>query len=118
VTESDQLYLEHVLDSIRQIKTYAADGQEAFQRDRKTQDAIIRNLEIIGEAAKNLSQAVRKSHPDIPWRAISGTRDRLIHGYFSVDLDTVWRTVERDLPRLEAAIGELLQAHDSRRNPR
>jgi len=109
VTESDQLYLEHVLDSIRQIQTYAADGQEVFQRDRKTQDAVMRNLEIIGEAVKNLSQKTRQSRPDIPWRAISGTRDRLIHGYFSVDLDTIWETVERDLPQLEAAIQELLK---------
>jgi uncharacterized protein with HEPN domain len=69
-----------------------------FSEDLKTQDAVIRNLEIIGEAAKNLSDAVRARHALIPWRNIAGMRDRLIHHYFGVSLDVVWQVASVELP--------------------
>lgn len=68
--------------------------------DRKTQTAVIRQLEIVGEAVKNLSRELTASEASVPWRLIAGTRDRLIHAYFSVDLDAVWSMVEQDLPTL------------------
>lgn len=68
---------------------------------------MLRNLEIIGEAVKNLSPELRDAHPDIPWRQIAGLRDRLIHGYFAVNLELVFGVVERDLPVLQAKIAEL-----------
>lgn len=105
--KDDALYLEHILDAINQIKAYTADGKAAFLYDRKTQDAVIRNLEIIGEAVKNLSQKLKRSLPGVPWKAIAGTRDRLTHGYFSVDLNRVWVTVEKDLPELAEQLQEI-----------
>ena len=68
--------------------------------DRKTQSAVVRQLEIIGEAVKNLSAALTARESRVPWRQIAGARDRLIHGYFKVDLDAVWAMVEQDLPTL------------------
>ena len=75
-------------------------GEEAFLADRMRQDAIIRKLEIVGEAVKRLSDATRAQRPEIPWKQIAGMRDRLMHAYFGVDLGLVWRVVERDLPAL------------------
>ena len=76
--------------------------------DRMRQDAIIRKLEIIGEAVKQISDATRQRRPEIPWKQIAGMRDRLTHAYFGVDLGLVWRVVERDLQPLETAVEALL----------
>ena len=75
--------------------------------DRKTQSAVVRQLEIIGEAVKNLSKALTTSETGVPWRQIAGTRDRLIHAYFSVDLDAVWSMVVQDLPELGQGVGKV-----------
>ena len=71
-----------------------------FVKDFKTQDAVIRNLEIIGEAAKNISESTRGRYPEIPWKQIAGMRDRLIHQYFGVNIDVVWNVVRKDLEGL------------------
>lgn len=71
------------------------------------QSAVIRELEIIGEAAKNVSVETKSKHPDIPWKQMSGLRDKLIHDYFGVDLDAVWETVKRDLPVLKEKLVDL-----------
>ena len=76
--------------------------------DRKTQSAVIRQLEIIGEAVKNLSTDLTAGEATVPWRQIAGTRDRLIHAYFSVDLDSVWSMVEQDLPTLREEVKRIL----------
>jgi uncharacterized protein with HEPN domain len=76
--------------------------------DRMRQDAVIRKMEIIGEAVKRLSDATKQRRPEIPWRQIAGMRDRLTHGYFGVDLGLVWMVVARDLKALEAAVAALL----------
>ena len=72
--------------------------------DSKTQSTVIRQLEIIGEAVKNLSKAMTDNEPVVPWRQIAGARDRLIHAYFNVDIDAVWSMVEQDLPSLRAHV--------------
>ena len=77
--------------------------------DRKTQDAVVRNLEIIGEAVKRLSPDLTGAHVDIPWRQIAGMRDKLIHDYFGVDLDLVWGVVEQELPALRTRLAAMLQ---------
>ena len=76
--------------------------------DEKTQSAVVRQLEIIGEAAKRLSDDLKKAAPDLPWREIAATRDRLIHGYFTVKLEIVWNVVDRDLAILKRRVAELL----------
>jgi uncharacterized protein with HEPN domain len=82
----DVAYLSHIRDATRRIQDYTRDGQEAFMASTLIQDAVIRNLEIIGEAAKALSPAFRKQHTNIPWSSMAGMRDVLIHGYMGVDL--------------------------------
>lgn len=108
MTDRDVLYLGHILSAITDIEDFASDGREAFMADRKTQSAVIRQLEIVGEAVKQLSETLRSEHPEIPWRLIAGARDRLIHAYFQVDLDSVWAMVAGDLPTLKRRISLLL----------
>lgn len=106
--KDDQLYLIHIADCIRRIESYTAGGRDDFMQSEMAQDAVVRNFEIIGEAAKHVSETLRRGHPDVPWRRISGFRDVLIHDYVGVDLDEVWNIVERDLPELKAKLGRIL----------
>ena len=110
MNERDQLFLNHVLRAITEIQDFTAGGRGDFMTDRKTQSAVIRQLEIIGEAVKNLSRAMTDSEPSVPWRQIAGARDRLIHAYFNVDIDAVWSMVEQDLPSLRAHIQRITAA--------
>ena len=101
----------HMRDAARAATTFAADkGRDDLDNDLMFQFAIVRALEIIGEAAARLSDATRDAHPEIPWFNIIGMRNRLIHGYFDVDLDIVWRTVEGQLSPLADAFDELIAA--------
>jgi uncharacterized protein with HEPN domain len=84
-----------------------------FLADIKSQDAVIRNLETIGEAAKNLTQGLRKKYSDVPWKGMFGVRDRLIHHYFGVNLDIVWDIVTVELPALESKIESMLRQEHS-----
>jgi uncharacterized protein with HEPN domain len=109
VSESrDDLYLRHVLDAIGKIERYVAVGYDEFMGESHWQDAVIRQLEIIGEAVKRLSTETTESRPDIPWRRIAGMRDFLIHNYMGVDVETVWQVTQHDLPQLRQACEELL----------
>lgn len=85
----------------------------AFLTDLKTQAAVLHELLVLGEAAKRLSAAFREEHPDVPWKAIAGMRDRLLHGYDDVDLDLVWKTVDEDLPALVKRLEALAPGRDS-----
>lgn len=109
MTGRDNLLLQHILGAIDDIGQFTAEGQADFMADRKTQSAVVRQLEIIGEAVKNLSAELTASEPAVPWRLIAGTRDRLIHAYFSVSLDAVWAMVEQDLPTLRQHVERLLR---------
>lgn len=108
MTERDRLYLRHILDAIGAIESFTVEGQGSFMSDRKTQSAVVRQLEIIGEAVKQLSPGLTGSEPNVPWRQIAGTRDRLIHAYFNVDLDAVWAMVRKDLPQLKHDVARML----------
>jgi len=106
--KNDQVYLEHILDSIDKIENFVK-GISKFEFDRNVmvQDAVIRNIEVIGEATKKITKQFTQSHPEIPWQDMAGMRDKLIHDYLDVDLDVVWRTVEVDLPLLKELINNL-----------
>jgi uncharacterized protein with HEPN domain len=105
----DRVYLLHAIDSIDAIRRYTVDGRDAFFADQKTQDAVIRNIEIIGQAVKGISEETRTLETGVPWRQIAGMRDKLIHEYFGVDLALVWDAVERDLPDLQPRLERLAE---------
>jgi uncharacterized protein with HEPN domain len=108
VTKDPRVYLAHILERAERIDAYVRDGEAAFMRDTKTQDAVIRNFEVIGEAAKRVPPEYRAAHPSIPWQLMAGFRDVLIHGYEGVDLGRVWITATRDLPLVQGAILAIL----------
>lgn len=103
------LYLNNIKECIENIETYTEDGKAIFLQNRMMQDAVIRNLEIIGEATKRLSPEIRERYPDVPWRKMTGLRDVLIHDYLRVDLEEVWGIVEFNLPEVKAQIDEIIQ---------
>ncbi|MFO1124511.1 MAG: DUF86 domain-containing protein [Methylocystis sp.] len=106
--KSDRLYLEHILDSSRAIETYVAGGKETFLNERMIQDAVIRNFEIIGEAANRLSPELCAATPT-PWKRIVAFRNRLIHAYWGVDLLLVWDVIAKELAPLKLEAERLLQ---------
>ena len=107
--KNDLVYLKHIKESVDSIRDYIGSADfESFSRDEKTIDAVIRKIEIIGEAASNLSQEFRDAHLEIPWRDMIDMRNVLIHEYFGVIVKTVWDTVQDDLPELEKMIDKVI----------
>lgn len=103
--------LEDINDSLDMIFQYVENlDYEHWKKDRKTIDAVIRNLEIIGEATNHLPEEFKEQHIDIPWHQMSGMRNILIHVYFGVDIDVIWKTIQEDLPALKIKIQKLLLA--------
>ncbi len=111
--KGDQVYLRHILDAIEKIETYISVGHDIFISTSHWQDATIRQLEIIGEATKRLSQSLRSKHTNVPWRRIAGLRDVLIHNYMGVDLTTVWKVTQRDIPTLKKNVQAILKEIES-----
>jgi len=98
-------FIKDMLDAIDDIEEFIEGLDfDTFQKDKKTIYSVIRAIEIIGEASKNIPDSVRKKNPNIPWKLIAGMRDKLIHGYFGVDLITLWKTAIKDAPQLRALI--------------
>ena len=107
---SDRELLSDILEAIQRISTYIADSDyDTFAHDTRTQDAVIRNIEILGEATKKLSEEFRAAHEDVPWKSMAGTRDRLIHDYFGVNLDIVWQIAKLELPKVLDHISDIDQ---------
>ena len=104
-----EVFLSHIIDSILLIEEYTNNASETeFHKNRSLQDAIIRRLEIIGEAVKNLPTQFRAKHPEIPWKQIAGMRDILIHEYFDVDLALTWRVVKQEIPVIKKRLSAIL----------
>lgn len=110
MNKSSLVYLQDIFDSIVRIENYVLNmNYDDFANDRKTVDAVIRNLEIIGEAAKNTSDKFRNTYDEIPWKEMAKMRDKLIHGYFDVNFDLIWETVKHDLSQIKPKIKKILE---------
>ncbi len=107
--KDDEVFIEHIIDSIEKIEYFTNDKKkDDFLEDVQLQDATIRRIEIIGEASKNISDDLKGQHPDAPWSEMARTRDKLIHGYFGVDLGLTWDIIEHDLPELKTKMKQIL----------
>ena len=105
----DKAYLHHILDAIERVQLYVTSvTYEAFTRNLLLQDGVVRQLQIVGEAARQISDAFRHAHPELPWSAMIGMRNRLTHAYFEVNLPIVWDTIHFDLPPLKEKIERIL----------
>ena len=110
MARDELLYLRHILDAMDIVDEYLQDvDEEKFKNTRLIQDGVIRQIEIIGEAVRNVSKDIRKTYPEIPWQDIAGMRDKLIHGYFGVDIEKVWDTAREDLPVLREQVTGVLK---------
>lgn len=108
----DTDYLHDIEEAIQRILDYTAGlTWQEFINDKKTQDAVVRNLEVIGEATKNLSEAIRAKYPKVKWQDMAGTRDRLTQHYFGVNQEIVWQIIEQDLPELIVQIKQIIGNH-------
>jgi len=105
---NDRVYLVYIRDSIDRVEQYTRIGEPDFSTDPKTQDAILRRMETLADAAAHLSDELKARHPEIRWRPISDFRNVLAHGYTQVQLDRVWQAIVQDLPALKAAVDEEL----------
>ncbi len=98
--KDDRIYLEHILQCIDRVRTYTSDGKAAFLADTRTQDAVIRNLQVIAESTQRLSDPLRQAHPDVDWRGLAGFRNIMVHNYFGIRLERVWEIIELFVPQL------------------
>ena len=104
------LLISDILEAIGKIEKYVHNkSYEEFKKDDKTKDAVVRNLEIVGEAVRNIPENFKEKYPDVDWKAAAGMRDKLIHEYFGVSLAIVWETVKSDLPPFKKRMEEILR---------
>lgn len=110
-------YLEHIVEAIERIYHYLEDSSEIdFLDDKKTQDAVVRNFEVIGEAAHNIEtfhSIFAETNAEVPWEFMYAMRNRIAHGYFKVDFELVWKTIHEDLPELHQLISQLLTQYET-----
>lgn len=106
--KDDRLYLLHVQDCIDHVVEFTAEGRQAFMADRKTRDAVLRNLHTLSESIQRISRDLKIKYPDVRWREISAFRNVIVHDYLGVDFESVWDIVERDLPVLRAQVKTII----------
>ena len=108
--DSDRVFLEHIRECIERIREYTGGDRATFYASRLVQDAVARNLQTLAESTQRLSAAIKSTEKDLPWQAIAGFRNVLVHGYLGIDLDAVWSVVDRDLPELATAVGRMARS--------
>lgn len=110
--KDNRLYLIHISESIDRIIEYTTDGRDAFMQSTLIQDGVVRNLQVMAESTKRLSDELKSSHPEVDWRGIADFRNVLVHDYLRIDLNLVWQAVERELPSVKAAIDAILKSNN------
>jgi len=106
--DRDKIFIQHIFENIKDIKVFTKDvSKEELEENKEKLKAVVRSVEIIGEAAKNLSKDFKKKTAEIPWKEIIGTRDIFIHHYFGIDIDVLWKIITEDLPKLEKQLIKL-----------
>lgn len=108
--KDDAAYLRHILECIRRIEENVAIGQDGWLASHTLQDAVLRNLQTLAESTQRLSEAARARRPEIEWRRIAAFRNVLVHNYLGVDLKRIWEVLQVDVPRLKAAVTDLLSS--------
>ena len=104
-------YIKDILDSINDIESFIRGMSfEDFKRDRKTINAVVRSIEVIGEATKKIPKTLKDKHKEVPWKKMSGMRDKLIHEYFGVDVEILWKTTKDDIPPLKQLVQNILKS--------
>ncbi len=107
------VYLEHILECIARVQSYTTGGLESFVEDRKTQDAVMRNLQVLSESCMRMSSEIRQRRGEINWKGIAAFRNVVVHDYLDLDLERIWQIIRTDLPPLAAVISEELARVDA-----
>lgn len=103
-------YVQDIIDSIRDIESFIKGMKfDEFKRDRKTINAVVRSIEVIGEASKKIPATIKANHPGVPWKKMAGMRDKLIHEYFGIDLEILWKVAKDDIKSIRPAIRKILK---------
>ena len=110
--KDDRLYVIHIGECLARIAQYVAGGRETFMHSTLIQDAVLRNLQTIGQSVSRLSEAMRGAHPEINWRSIIGLRNVLVHDYLGINLERIWDIIERDVPDLHRTVEAILRETD------
>ncbi len=110
--KDNSLYLVYIKECIERIEDYTSDGREFFFQDRKTQDAVLRNLHTLAESTQRLSDSIKGTDTSIDWKSIAGFRNIVVHDYLGINLNRIWLIVEKDLPLLKQAISAMLKGSE------
>lgn len=110
--KDDRLYLINIQESIERIEEYTQDGKDVFLKDKKTQDAVLRNLHTLAESSQRISNQLKERNPEVDWRTLSAFRNVVVHDYLGISLEQIWDIVENDLPDLKENIGSILKTFE------